>query len=482
MLRALYAALHALRNHPRRRLPARMNLHRDRWPLIARIGWPVALTLVIRVTMRTADLLVVGRYVGAVGVAALGIGDTVARIVLMTAIGLGAGTIATVSQSLGAGRRDDANIATTQTAVLALAIGVPLGILGWFAAPGFYRLLGANDQVTTLGVDYFRLIILTAGPRMLSIMLTRALQGSGDTRSPMVIRSVSTTINIVLTVLLVPGMFGLPKLGVVGAAVGTATGNVLAALLLVVVLAWGRRPIGFCREGLWRPDWARRIVRIGLPQVAERNLYALALLPLNGIVLSFGTAANAGFQVGFRLQLYALLPSRGVSTAVSHLVGTQVGRGDLDGAARDAHAGLWLSSLVSVVAVVPLLIFARPVAGLFVHEPDALAAATDWVRVYGAVTVLRALYGVMRGALQGAGDTRPSLVATFVGVAVFAVGFSWVAGLGMGMGIVGVFAGVLLDPVARLALLRRWFDPARWAEAAGTAAAAPASEVTASGR
>ena len=458
-----------------------MNVHRDRWPVLARLGWPVALTLVIRVTMRTADLLVVGRYVGAVGVAALGIGDTVARIVLMTALGLGAGTIATVSQSLGAGRRDDANIATTQTALLAVAIGLPLGVLGWFAAPGFYRLLGANAQVSSLGIDYFRLIILTAAPRMLAIMLTRALQGSGDTRSPMVIRSVSTGVNILLTVLLVPGMFGLPTLGVVGAAIGTATGNVLAAVLLIGVLGWGRRPIGFCRAGLWRPDWAARIVRIGWPQVAERNLYALALLPLNGIVLTFGTAANAGFQVGYRLQLYALLPSRGVSTAVSHLVGTQIGGRDVEGATRDAHAGLWLSSIVSVVAVVPLLVFARPIAALFVHEADALGAATAWVRVYGAVTVLRALYGVLRGALQGAGDTRPPLVSSFVGVALFAVGFSWIAGLVMGVGIVGVYAGVLLDPAVRVALLQRWFDPSRWASIAGhpeAAAATAGGEVT----
>ena len=82
-----------------------MTSDRSTWPPLLRLGWPVAATGAVRVTMRTVDLLVVGLAVGASGVAALGIGDAATRLVLMTALGFGAGTIATVSQRPGAGRR-----------------------------------------------------------------------------------------------------------------------------------------------------------------------------------------------------------------------------------------------------------------------------------------------------------------------------------------------------------------------------------------
>ncbi|MBW3561926.1 MAG: hypothetical protein KY437_05460 [Actinobacteria bacterium] len=101
-----------------------MSRLRSLWPDLIRLGWPVSATLTVRVTMRTVDILVVGLVVGAPGVAALGIGDAAARIVLMTALGFGAGTIATVSQRIGAGRDVDADVAVTQSALLATVVGI----------------------------------------------------------------------------------------------------------------------------------------------------------------------------------------------------------------------------------------------------------------------------------------------------------------------------------------------------------------------
>lgn len=435
---------------------------RTHWPDLFRLGWPVSATMLVRVSMRTVDLLVVGMVVGAVGVSALGIGDAAARIVLMTALGLGAGTIATVSQHVGAGRRRDADIATTQSALLAAVIGAPLAVIGWYGAPAFFSVLGASADVADLGVPYMQIVLLTAPARMVAVMLTRALQGAGDTRTPLVIRTVGTVLNIVLTVALVPGVGPLPELGVTGAAIGTAVGNVISALMLTGWLAHGGGAVGLARAGLTAFGVGRTIVRIGLPQVAERNLFALGVIPLNAITLAFGTAANAGMQVGRRVMLYALLPSRGVATAASTRVGNSVGADSPEEAGRRARSAISLSVTVTVPVAAALLVWARPVSQLFIQEADALAMAADWVRVYAIVTIVRAVYGVLRDSLQGAGDTRPPLVAGAVGVLGFTVGFSWLVGIVLGVGLVGVYAGVLLDAVVRTGILLRVFLAGRW--------------------
>lgn len=442
-----------------------MKLHRSTWPDLVRLGWPVSATLLVRVTMRTVDLIVVGLVVGAAGVAAIGIGDAAARIVLMTSLGLGAGTIATVSQNVGAGRHDEANAATTQSALLAVAMGIPFGLAGYAVAPWFFRILGAEPDVVDLGVLYLRVVILTAPFRMLAIMLTRAFQGAGDTRTPMVVRILGTGVNISLTVALVAGLGPLPQLGVLGAAIGTAVGNVTSAALLVAILARGQHIVGFARAGLWAPEVVRRIVTIGWPQVVERNLYAFAAIPLNAIVLTFGTAANAGFQIGRRVQLYALLPARGVGTAASAYMGNLVGALDPDTGETYGRGGYALTVAISLAIAVPVFVFARPLASAFVRETAALDLATTWVRVYAIATIFRAAYGTLRSAMQGAGETRAPLAASAFGLAVFALGFSWLVGIQLGVGLVGVFVGVVLDPVVRTVLLYRWFDAGRWRRA-----------------
>ena len=434
----------------------------DTWPRLVGLGWPVSATLLVRITMRTVDILVVGAVVGAAGVAALGIGDAIARLVLFTALGLGAGTIALVSQHVGAGRQDEADVAVTQTGLLALAIGVPFALAGWVVAPGAYRVLGASADVADLGVTYLRVVMLSAPARTLAIMLTRAFQGAGDTRTPLVIRGSGTLLNIALTVLLVPGLAGMPEMGVLGAAVGTVVGNTASATVLVVALLRGWRGLHVRWGAVGRTDVLRRIVTIGWPQVVERNMFALGTLPLNAITLAFGTAANAGMQVGQRLMLYGLLPSRGVATAASSIAGNRLGAGDPEGADRIARGGLGLSVVLAVPVSVLLVAFAVPLARVFVSEPDALAAASGWVRVYAVAVLLRSLYGVLRGSFQAGGLTRPPLLASATGVFVFMVGASWLLGIGLGLGLAGVFAGVLLDPLVRTGMLYRRFRTGEW--------------------
>lgn len=437
---------------------------RTHWPELFRLGWPVSATILVRITMRTVDLLVVGIAVGAAGVAALGIGDAAARILLMTALGLGAGSIATVSQHVGAGQQDDADVAATQTALLALVIGVPFAVGAWFAAPGFFRLLGAESDVASIGAEYLRIIVLSAPARALAVMLTRTLHGAGDTRRPMVIRSIGTGVNIALTLLLVPGAGFLPRLGVSGAAVGTVVGNVFSALALVALLARGTPRLRFTRRGLTAWDVGRRIVRIGWPQVLERNLFALGAIPLNAIVLTFGTVATAGLQVGRRVMLYALLPSRGIATAASTRVGNAIGAGRPHEGEERARGAISLAVAVSLPVAAALLVLAEPVAGIFLRDASAVGAAADWIRIYAIATVVRAVYGVLRGSLQGAGDTRPPLVAGVIGIGGFTVGFSWLVGVGLGVGLAGVFAGVLLDAFVRTGILGWVFHRGRWLE------------------
>jgi len=452
-------------------------LRRDTWPDLVRLGWPISATLLVRITMRTVDILVVGIAVGAVGVAALGIGDTIARLVLFTGLGLGAGAIATVSQATGRRDHQRVAVATTHACVLALLLGVPFAVAGWLWAEEAFGLLGADPDVVRIGGTYLRIVLASAPARMLAIVLTRAYQGTGDTRTPLVVRGLGTLLNIGLTVLLVPGLLGLPALGVEGAAVATAIGNVVSAgaLSLVAVLRSGGPGFTLAAFADLRP--AGRILRIAAPQILERNLFALGALPLNAITLALGTNVNAGLQVGQRVVLYGLLPSRGAATAASSRAGNALGAGRFADAEHVVRGGLSLAFTVAAPVALATLVLAAPIAGLFVSEPEAVAAATTWVRVFSLALLLRSFYGVFRGAFEAGGDTRPPLVASTLGIGVGQVFLAWFLGLQLGLGLPGVAIGVLVDPVLRTAVLWRLFERGTWQRELADQDATPADEL-----
>lgn len=441
---------------------ARLTLFRDTWRRVFGLAWPVIATGSIRTTMRTVDILVVGLFVGPAAVAAVGLGDVMGRIVLQIALGLGAGTIALVSQAYGADRQGYADAVTTQTVVIALTIGVPISAIGWAIAPAFFDILGAEQAVAEPGVLYLRIIILTASFRILSIMSGRALAGAGDTRTPMVVNVVATVVNIVLTVVLVAGIGPIASYGVLGAAVGTAVGNVLAGVAFLAIFLSGLFRVSVRLGAVTRLDISREIVRIGTPQVLDRNVYAVADIPLNAIILLFGTEVNAAFQIGRRVQQYARMPNWGFSTASSTLVGNNLGSGDFAASRRYGWGSLSLALVVTGTFAAVLFVLAEPVAGLFTGDPPTRSAAVDWIRVLSVATVFQSVFAVLRGGLQGAGDTKWPLYATLVGIIGFALGVSYLVGVEVGVGITGVYLGIVLDYVARSAIVIYRFEDGAW--------------------
>jgi putative MATE family efflux protein len=269
-------------------------------------------------------------------------------------------------------------------------------------------------------------------------------------------------VNILLTVVLVVGPGPIPSYGILGAAVGTAVGNVLAGGAYLLVLPTGRFRVRFTVDGVWDPGLAREILDIGVPQVVDRSVTAVGDVPLNAIILFFGTEANAAFHIGRRVQQYARMPNWGVSTAASTLVGTHLGRDEPDESERYARGALALGLTISVVLAVVVVAFARPLARVFVSEPVTLSLSVEWIRTLGVATVVYSVFLSLRGSLQGAGDTRWPLYGSVLGIFGFAIGFSYVVGVVLGVGLLGVYAGFVLDYAARSFVAYYRFDSGAW--------------------
>jgi putative MATE family efflux protein len=448
---------------------------------------PVMVTGGLRTLQRIVDFLMVGRAVrGPAGVAALELGFQYYFIPFGLALALSSGTISVVSRSLGAGNERTANLAVKLSLWVALAISVPITLATWVWAERLIAVLTADPRTIRLGGDYLRIVMLSVAFRFWSMIAARALAGAGDTRTPMYVRLISLPVNIGLNAVLIYGLFGAPRLGVAGAAVGTAAANVLAALAFLGVLVSGRWPVRLRIGGRqWDGEVARELVRVGLPLAGTRLSRTFGRFPFLFVLGVLGTDVVAAYAIGRRVMLLAMMPAWGYSTAASTLVGQHVGEGMPDLADRYGWQTLRLALVTQVAIAAVLVAAAGPIATAFGAEATGLAAT--FVRVFGVGVAAFSVARTLRGALRGAGDTRWPLYGSLVGtylvrlpVAALALPVGFGVGLGgvafapgLGLGLAAVYAAILSDMYARAGVNLVRYRSDAWRTVGGTPGAEP---------
>ncbi|MFD1513086.1 MATE family efflux transporter [Halomarina rubra] len=445
-----------------------------------------------RTLMRTTDIVVTAA-ISPVAVAAIGLADLYARFPLWVGLGMGGGAIALSSQDTGAADADDGSTdrnsgdtdraantveetttdatarasanrdqAISTAVVLGAVLGLPFAAFGWFYGEQAIALLGAPADVARLGGQYLAVIFLTAPARHVALVAARSLQGTGDTRTPMYVNVVANGLNISLSVVLGLGLFGVEALGVVGVGVATAAANVLtaSALCLALLGSWSDANLVVPSD----PVVFRQLVAVSAPSVAEGLLSTLAEFPFNAMLLGFGTAVNAAFQVGRRVYQQVTSPlGRGYNVAVSVVVGQALGRND-PGEAR--YLG-WATAALGVVTVGTiggvLAVFAPTFVRAFTDDPETARYAVDFARVYGLTAPFLVSFVVLQGALRGASETRVPLVARTTGMFGFMVGGTYLLGVVWGYGVLGAYVGLALSYVWMAAVVAASFHRGDWA-------------------
>ncbi|WP_435347902.1 MATE family efflux transporter [Haloarchaeobius sp. HRN-SO-5] len=443
-------------------------MDRDRltavWWRVLGLSWPVMVEQTTRTAMRTTDIVVTSFFSPA-AVAAIGLADLYARFPLRIGLGLGGGAIALSSQDTGSGAEANRDEAVTQAIVLAFVTGLPFVAFGVLFGEAAIALVGAPTAVADLGGTYLAIVFATAPARQVSIVAARSLQGTGDTRTPMYVNVVANGLNIVASATLGLGLFGAPELRVVGVGLATAGANVLTACALLLAMYTEFTSVGFARPT--DPVVTRQLVVVSVPRIFDGFANTLAEFPFNALLLSFGTEVNAGFQVGRRMYQQVTGPlARGYSVAASVVVGQALGEGDPDRARHDGRAIGVLGVLTVGTVGLGLVVFAPFVVTLFTSDPATVGYAVGFSRAYGLSAAALVTYVVFSGNLQGASETRVPFVARVVGLTVFFLGFSYVTSTVLGLGVVGIYAGIVLYYVCAAAIVVFGFETGEWAERA----------------
>jgi putative MATE family efflux protein len=422
---------------------------------------PMVLETVMESVFAVVDVFFVSRL-GADAVATVGLTESMMVLVYSLAMGLGIGATATVARRIGERDADGAAHAAAQAILLGLIISAVLGIVGVALAPTLLRVMGGSPAVIA-NASFMRVMLGGNATVLLLFLINAVFRGAGDAAIAMRVLWLANWINIALGPLLIFGLGPFPELGVVGAAVATNIGRGTGALYAISRLfrPGGRVQVAR-RHFRLDPALMWQMVRLSGSGTFQILIGTASWIGLVRVISSFGSAALAGYTIGFRVIIFALLPSWGLSNAAATMVGQALGAKKPERAER----AVWMAARYNFIFLgavgLVFVLLARAIVSLFTADPAVASYAVDCLRIVSLGFLFYAYGMVITSSFNGAGDTwTPTWLNLFV-FWLWEIPLAYALAVVLDMGPRGVFIAITVA-YSTLAVLSAWlFKKGKW--------------------
>jgi putative MATE family efflux protein len=329
------------------------------------------------------------------------------------------GTNALVSRFIGAKEFDSANVVTSSLLLFALCIGILLFFLDMMMLEKYLAWMELESASYTLGVEYLSILLFTLPFLFGRAVIVSAFSASGDTKTPMKIKVVSSIANVFFNYLLIFGNFGFPALGVAGAAIATLIANSIEASFYIYIYFFRKKMVYFVKA--IDMSFVKRAFLVGYPTGVERFMTFMAFILVSKFIATYGTEVLAGSQAALRVEGLAFMPGVGFMIASMALIGQAIGARDYNEAREEIYSTAVLASMVMGVIGILMVIFSTELASIFSNNQKTIDTAALYLEVMGLSQVPLAAIFVFEGALRGAGATKITFLVNLVGLWLFRI-------------------------------------------------------------
>ncbi|MBR0040618.1 MAG: MATE family efflux transporter [Oscillospiraceae bacterium] len=377
---------------------------------------PLMIGNIFQQLYNTVDSIIVGNFVSRQALAAVGCTGPIINTLIGVFGGLASGAGVVISQYYGAKDRERLHSAVQTTIALTLVMCAALTALGVAMTPFMLRLMATPEDVIGEASTYLSLYFWGISGMLLYNIGAGILRAVGDSTHPLYFLIFSATTNTILDYLFVKVF----SWGIAGAAIATVVSQFLSALLVLRMLIVSRadyridlRAIGFDRAIL------RRICAIGVPSSLQMGVTAVSNVFVQSYINRFESSCMAGWAAYNKLDAFAFLPLLGFSMAVTTFVGQNYGAGKLDRARKGPLYALGIGTVLMIVILTPMMIFAPSLVKLFNQEAEVVAFGTLFIRLISPFYLLCTINQVYSGALRGVGDTKATMVIMLFSFVLF---------------------------------------------------------------
>jgi len=406
---------------------------------------PMVLEMLMESVFAVADIYWVAHLKNADAVATVGLTESMLTMIYAVAIGLGIGATATIARRIGERNPEGAARAAVQVIWLGLIVSAVIGIAGVILAPKLLALMGGSPWVVEEGVGFTRVMFAGNASIVLLFLINAIFRGAGDAAIAMRVLWLANIINIILGPCFIFGWGPFPELGVMGAAVATTIGRSTGVLYALSRLVRSGGRFDIRREHVkLDPAIMVRLIRLSATATFQIFIGMASWIGLVFTIAKFGSNALAGYTIGIRVIIFALLPSWGMANAAATMVGQALGAKKPERAEKAVwRAGFYNMICLGIVGLI-FVLCARQIIGLFTDDPNVVPYGVDCLRIVAYGFLFYAYGMVITQSFNGAGDTwTPTIINLFV-FWLFELPLAYTLAIVLGLGPRGVFLAIMI--------------------------------------
>lgn len=426
-------------------------LHGSLIKAIIAISVPVLINSFLQTTYNLTDTFWLGRL-GTNELAAINLVSPVQNIVVNFGSGITlAGTIL-IAQLIGAGNHSKAKNLASEIFICSVGFAVVMAAIVSACAGLIVGWLGADEITGVLATTYLRLVILDMPFLFIVNCYQSVNQAQGNTLSPMLLNLLGIVVNMILDPLFML-VFGW---GCAGAAIATVLAKLVPAVLAVILLLNKNKEIhiSFKEVEFYKAD-VRDIITVGFPSAIGGSAMQVGFLIMTKTVFTYGTAAMAAYGIGNKCNSFITLPINGMGSAVSTIVGQNVGANQYDRAYKGYKLSMYIS--IAFLFVMGMIVSQTNLAtwavSIFSSDEEVIPLAADFFSIMAMWCFTNGMHDVTSGLFKGAGHTEITMIDEIARLWIFRFGTLYVCEHFLKMGVRSVWYSVVVSNAIAAILL-----------------------------
>lgn len=396
--------------------------------LIVTMSIPVMLSMLIQALYNIVDSMFIAYY-SQEGLTAVSLCYPVQMIIVAVACGTGVGVNSLLSRFLGENEKNKANSVAMHGIFLAICNGIVFALLGVLFAEKFLMFFSNNEQIIDMGVSYMKICTLFSFGVFVQITYERIMQSTGNTFYNMIIQGAGALINIVLDPIFIFGYFGMPALGVTGAAIATVSGQIIAMIMGIFITQQKIKEIQL-KIHEWRPQKTilKQIYRVGFPAILMQSIMSFMTVFMNVILIPFSTLAVTVFSIYYKLQQFIFMAVSGMTNALIPIIAYNYGANHKQRIHEAIRFSLFLSTAIMLVGTVVFELFPVELLYLFDAKANMLSIGIPALRVISISFVFAGISMVICSIFQAIDQANDSLLITLLRQLIILLPLTWTLG------------------------------------------------------
>jgi len=427
---------------------------------IFQLALPAMVSMVSIMLYEFVDLFWIGKL-GAEAVAAMGASAFVVWTIKSLSSCVAAGLNALIARNAGAKNFKRAQMWASQGLVLTFMFSIFIAGLTYVANLFLFELLGLEPAVARMAQQYTLILTLALFFIYGSISIDNIFRAMGNTFIPMIIIVFSLALNAILDPFFIFGWMGFPRMGMPGAALASAIAHVFALGLMLLKLPSVKIKLKF-NFTLFVKN-AIEILRIGLPIGTLGAIFSIIYIILSKNIAYFGTVPMAAISIAHRIEGVPFFIAFGFSTAVSTVVGQNLGAGKSSRAEKGAHLSLAYAGSFLLFISVCFILFGKSLLSFFINDPAVIDAGYQYLFAIAIFEIFLAPEVILEGAFTGAGDTKPPFLIS-IPLTLLRIPLAYYFSITLNYGVEAIWWSISFTTFLKGVTFFWWFQRGKWKE------------------